>query len=235
MVLTFGMRDLTGLRFGFLTVLGFSHKNSRRIGHWYCNCDCGGKAVVASNNLTSGNSTTCGCRHGIKIPKVLTQEVLKKFLHYEPETGVFTWLVNIRNAVKGAQAGHSNPYNPYVRIGIGSKTYLAHVLAWFYMTGEWPLEQIDHRDLIKDHNAWENLRLASSTQNHHNTALQARNKHGFKGVVFNRHHKYVARITVDKKPRHLGCFSTAEAAARAYDTAARKHFGEFARTNFGAK
>jgi hypothetical protein len=39
----------------------------------------------------------------------------------------------------------------------------------------------------------------------------------------------MARIKIDGKHRHLGCFSTPEEARNAYASAAVKHFGEFAR------
>ena len=78
-----------------------------------------------------------------------------------------------------------------------------------------------------------NLRLCSHRENIRNAKLSVRNKHGAKGVTIRkRSGRFRADIVVNGDQKFLGEFSNLEAAARAYDTAARKHFGEFAKTNF---
>ena len=57
----------------------------------------------------------------------------------------------------------------YVQIMVDGEKYLAHRLAWFYETGLWPNEQIDHQNTDKSDNAFSNLRLASAGQNRWNT------------------------------------------------------------------
>jgi hypothetical protein len=77
----------------------------------------------------------------------------------------------------------------------------------------------------------ENLRAATSTQNHANTTKRRNNSSGFKGVFWHRRlSKWFAQITCNGKQRHLGCFADKESAADAYARAARELFGEFART-----
>lgn len=99
-----------------------------------------------------------------------------------------------------------------------------------FLTG-WPY--IDHRNGDGLDNQRRNLRPATGTQNNANTRRRTDNTSGFKGVSWrpdaNRWH---ARVQSGRKLRHLGYFDTAEAAARAYDAAARELFGEFARPNF---
>lgn len=156
----------------------------------------------------------------------LTQARLKEVLKYDPETGQFTWLVSTSNRVKvGAVAGYSR-WDGYVCIRIDGILYLSHRLAWLYMTGEWPENEIDHRDLDKSNARWENLRPATRQQNAANMATWSAT--GFKGV-----HKdgkgYGARIKIDGKKKYLGYFLTPEEANAAYVKAANDAFGEFAR------
>lgn len=53
--------DLTGQRFGKLTVLAYHHKGENRQSHWLCKCDCGKETIVAGNNFKRNNTTSCGC------------------------------------------------------------------------------------------------------------------------------------------------------------------------------
>jgi hypothetical protein len=79
-----------------------------------------------------------------------------------------------------------------------------------------------------------NLRLASQSQNLHNSAPYKNNKSGYRGVHYMRppRKRWVCSIAVNGKSRHLGRFMTAEEAARAYDKAAVELMGEFASLNF---
>lgn len=94
---------------------------------------------------------------------------------------------------------------------------------------------VDHEDGDGLNNTRANLRVCSNAENMRNSGLRSSNKSGFKGVFWNRRSgRWMARITVDYKTVHIGCFATGEAAARAYDIAALELHGPFARTNFGA-
>lgn len=79
-----------------------------------------------------------------------------------------------------------------------------------------------------------NLRLATISQNGANRFAQSNNTSGFKGVFYNtgRGRSWFAQIKIQGRARRLGCFDDREAAARAYDQAAFRAFGEFARLNF---
>ena len=91
-------------------------------------------------------------------------------------------------------------------------------------------ELVDHIDTDPLNNQRSNLRLATPSLNNANQNRRRDNTSGFKGVVFSKwHQKWLARIQVNGKSFHLGCFETREEAAIAYQKAADSFFGEFAR------
>src|SRR4051812_21172063 len=95
-----------------------------------------------------------------------TSSDLKKVMHYDPLTGIFT--VFPRRGTKGrVTRGSLNPNGAYV-FTVGKKLYYAHRLAWLYMTGAWPSSGIDHRDCDPQNNRWHNLRLADQSENNMN-------------------------------------------------------------------
>jgi hypothetical protein len=80
-----------------------------------------------------------------------------------------------------------------------------------------------------------NLRLATNSQNQCNGRIKRTNKSGFKGVHWRDDKKtFHAVIRLNGKPKHIGYFDSAISAAKAYDEAARRMFGEYARPNFEA-
>jgi hypothetical protein len=160
----------------------------------------------------------------------LTAERLREVLNYDPATGVFTWLVRTARCRRiGEVAGCGK--NGYHQIGIDRRRYRAHRLAWLYMTGEWPAQEIDHINGDPSDNRITNLRPATSSQNKTNSRRRSDNNSGYKGVSFDRsRQKWQARISVaGRSARRLGRFDCPVAAHAAYVAAAEKHFGEFAR------
>lgn len=154
---------------------------------------------------------------------ILTQERLKEILHYDPLTGIFTWLRRIakyRNQI-GGEAGAKTPRG-YINIQIKRKSYQAHRLAWLYVYGNWPTQQIDHIDRNPSNNRIANLRDVSATENRRNCKQPKNISSVYKGVSRSRgREKWSAQIVVNGRARYLGIFDSPENARAAYVSAAK--------------
>ena len=134
---------------------------------------------------------------------MLTQKELKKHLHYNPGTGIFTRLACSANNVKAGDIAGCL-HNGYIEIRVNKKRYLAHRLAWFYVHGEWP-EQIDHINHIRDDNRLFNLRDATNLENGKNQSKKITNTSGVTGVYWaKRNKKWIASVSINNKTKYLG-------------------------------
>lgn len=155
---------------------------------------------------------------------VLTQEHLKSLLSYDPETGEFRWTNAVSQKFRAGQIAGTSYANGYRVIDIQRKRYSAHDLAWLYVYGSWPANEIDHINRNPGDNRIENLREATRSQNLQNRALQRNNKSGFRGVSWSASSKkWIAQIKINNEKKHLGLFLKKEDAYAAYLAAAAKY------------
>ncbi len=166
-----------------------------------------------------------------KRKKTISAAELRRLLSYDQQTGHFRWLIVPNSRLgKRERAGSRNCRDGRVRIQISGAVYLAHRLAWLWMMGEWPPNEIDHRDGNPSNNAWCNLRAATRVENLANRRATKNNKLGIKGVTKKKDcARFVAQIKVNGRNYNLGYFKTPEEAQAAYKRAADQFFGAFAR------
>lgn len=158
---------------------------------------------------------------------MITQELLKSLLHYDPETGIFKWAAARPWIVVGREVG-SVGRRGHVQINIYRKAYKAHRLAWLYMYGESPTKDLDHINGIKTDNRIANLREATRSENMQNVYAPCGNsKSGIRGVMwYKQTHKWHAQLSLNDKKIHIGFFNTKEEARDAY-IAAKKRLHPF--------
>ena len=152
---------------------------------------------------------------------MITAELARSILDYNPTTGIFTW--------KTGQLAGGVSNCGYLRICIKRRKYLAHRLAWLMMTSKWPVDQLDHINGVRTDNRWSNLRAATNAQNTINSDYP--NRTGLRGIYRHKHGGWAAAIKTSGHRLHLGYYKTPEEAHAAYCEAALEFHGEFARTS----
>jgi len=138
----------------------------------------------------------------------MTQERLRELIFYDPDTGIITWNKGRQGVRNDGIAGSHHP-DGYIKICIDKKIYLSHRLAFLYMEGYMPENQVDHINRIKDDNRWQNLREVSRSCNARNTGICSNNTSGVTGVYWYKAlNNWHAQITVPGSKKHLGYFES---------------------------
>lgn len=192
--------------------------------------------------------------NAIPLPEA---SVLSEYFTYDPVSGRLFWKERPRHhfvkdgawrrfntKLAGKEAGHKHrqkngePHAIVVRVSFYKKDgwYLAHRLIYSIMGVKIPEGmEIDHKDCNPWNNAWDNLRIATPSQNCANKRTKSDrpsgNNHLPKGVSIQKG-RYKAQIHANGKKRHIGMYATPEDAANAYALEAAKEHGQFARTHF---
>lgn len=154
----------------------------------------------------------------------MNQSEVREILNYDEKTGEFTWRTKISHKVViGRLAGHIND-SGYRIIKIKGIRYRAHRLAWLYIYGEWPEQQIDHINGRREDNRIINLRSATPRDNSKNQKRRVDNQSGCTGI--SKHslaNRWVAQITLDGKSTYLGIYEDFFEACCARKAAEKKH------------
>lgn len=140
------------------------------------------------------------------------------------------WKKGYPKSAVGSRVGNDH-HSGYKYVKIKGKLYAEHRLVWLMVHGAFPEGELDHEDTDATNNCITNLRIASRGKNCSNRTGWSAS--GFKGVYPTKRGKpWQSQITVDKQTILLGTYNTKEEAAKAYDIAALKYKGEFAKLNF---
>lgn len=182
------------------------------------------------------------------MKRTISPEEIKGLVSYDAETGLFLWLArqpsqfvegersashqcNAWNSRHAGGPAFTSQTNGYLATRIWSAHVYAHRAAWAISYGAWP-EIIDHKNGDRQDNRLCNLRSCDLSGNARN-AVGKGGLSPFKGVSIDRRSgSWIANIRADGSTRYLGAFRSQEAAARAYDRAALRFHGDFARLNF---
>lgn len=207
------MLDLTGQRKGRLLVVCLSEKRANRNElMWECLCDCGERTVVSKKSLSGGHTTDCGC---------VRKRVERHGKYNSPEYGIWK---SMRDRCKNPKSQHYESYG-----GRGIKVYEEwdnSFLAFLNDMGERPgdnysLDRIDNDGSYTP----TNCRWTSQTTQVRNRRIQKNNTSGVSGVRWvKERQKWVVRIKVNGKNKHIGIFLTLEEATTARERAEEKYW-----------
>ncbi|TQE92541.1 MAG: hypothetical protein FKY71_19880 [Spiribacter salinus] len=176
------------------------------------------------------------------LDDTLSQEEVRERFTYNPKTGEFfhkhrprsmfssdrdwkKWNTRYEGNLAGARS-----YYGYWRIIINRRHYMAHRIAWLWVHGEWPPEDIDHINGDRTDNRISNLRLATRSQNIMNSKRRRTNRSGVKGVRWiPARRKWRAEVGLEGDSHYIGEFDDLRAAEAAVMAARGELHGEFCR------
>ena len=210
MILISKLIDLTGQKFGRLTVIRKAKPQSRT--KWWCKCNCGNpnEILVYGQNLKRGFTTSCGCIHKemlIKRNKKYNQFFEKEdyYIGYDSHNNSFKFdkedffMVSQYNWFK-----MSNGYFNAIIPNSNRKHISLHRLIMDVTDSEIDIDHINHD---KSDNRKQNLRIVTASENACNSRVSIMNTSGRKGVVWNKKkNKWQARAMKNRKSIHLGYF-----------------------------
>jgi hypothetical protein len=223
--------DLTGQKFGRLTVIKRAENNKWRDSQWLCKCDCNGEnseKIITGRSLKNGYTQSCGC-----LQKEKTSELLKKYNTYNltGEYGIgytssgeeFYFDLEDYDKIKDYCWCLNNNY-------IITNSYIDNSVIYMHrLVMNCPDDmEVDHIF----HDTWDNrknkLRIVTISQNSMNAVLFSNNTSGVKGVNWEkRKEKWQARISINGKRIYLGSFDNFENAVKVRKEAELKYYGEY--------
>lgn len=150
------------------------------------------------------------------LKKDMTQELLKRYLHYDEHSGYFTWVFkHCKKVIPGTRAGSISSKYGHRVIHLFGSLYPEHRLAWLYMTGHFPIEHVDHINHNECDNSWNNLREVSQQENNMNQSKRCDNNSGITGIWIRctaKHKKFVAEMHYAGKRVYYKTFATLQEA-----------------------
>jgi len=150
---------------------------------------------------------------------------LKRYLSYDPDTGEFRWIKTTHARGTPGNIAGCLSYWGYWRVAFMGKYYMAHRLAWYFMTGKPPINQIDHKNGIRTDNRFCNLREATAAENVRNSISKGA-RTGVKGVTKNGN-RFYGRVHFNYKSYNAGSYGTLEEAEFAVRALREKLHKEF--------
>lgn len=142
------------------------------------------------------------------VKRDLTQEQLMGMFDYDLDKGRLLRRCFSNGLFIGLEVAGTQSDNGYRYIEISNINHLEHRLIWVYLTGVWPLDQLDHINKNRSDNRFSNLREVNNSENQRNTTLRSSNKSGVMGIhIRTDNGKWSVRINHNGERYVLGSFT----------------------------
>ena len=232
--------DLTGQKFGHLTVIKRGEDSPSKQPRWWCRCDCGNLELVliAGASLRNGHTKSCGCIHD----NFLYNRKRRKFNTYIDKNEYYqVFLDNSEKYFLIDKEDYDKIYQYYwffndqgyvvSHYGDNNKLVRLHRIIMNVYDESIDVDHIHGKETRND-NRKSNLRLCEQQQNSMNHAINKRNTSGATGVSFDKQtNKWVVHITFKMKTIKIGRYDNFEDAVKARKEAEEKYFGEWSYDN----
>lgn len=237
-------KDLLGQRFGRLTVIGCSASvktsggNSKTM--WFCRCDCGNEKVVATGDLLSGDTTSCGCynlekAHYSKHKITCQYDLSGKYgIGYTSNGDEFWFDKEDYDLIKEySWFKHHKYFVAKIPMNNNKTVYLHRLIMGLGLEEYDHCTDVDH--IITENkfdNRKSNLRIVNKSQNNKNKIIQKNNKSGYPGIIWHsRDEVWEVYINIDCKKTYLGRFKNKDDAIAKRKWAEDKYYGEYSYNN----
>ena len=224
--------DITGNKYGMLTVVSRGENTKTGQTQWWCQCDCGSNLkLITKSNLISGNTFSCGCYNQRKRKdKNNTYDLSGEYgIGYTSKGEEFYFDLEDYDKIKERYWFKTN--NGY----FATKSYGIPIMLHRFILNL-PSFQYDNPVDHVNHNTFDNrkvnLMITNNSQNNMNKGLASNNTSGVKGVNFDKNKNlWIARISAYKVRYYLGEFVNKQDAIRARKEAEEILHGEYSYDN----
>jgi hypothetical protein len=215
--------DLTGKKFGRLTVIERMPNNANNKVVWRCKCDCGNEAVVIGSRLYTGKTVSCGCVKSEKTTERNTKHGYCGTRLYATRMNMISRCTNEKNRDYADYGGRGiSVCDEWLNKDTGVAAFVEWALANGYQDGL----TIDRIDVNGNYEP-NNCRWVTMEKQSHNRRRRY-NRTGVTGITINPHNgRFVATITVHKKRIALGSYDTLEEATEARRKAEQQYKKEW--------
>lgn len=232
MIIIGKFQDLTGQKFGKLTVIERAENDKQNRVRWLCQCECGNLHITQATSLKRGACRSCGCEAGFTIYNQRRKEQYKNIYDLSGEYGVgytakgekFYFDLEDYDKIK-EYCWHKNK-DGYIVTTINNHSKISFHRLVMNVTN--PLIQVDHIYHRNNDNRKSQLRLVTNQQNQFNVSKQKNNTSGHTGVYWHKkHQQWEVLLQYNGKLNYLGLYDNIEDAIDARRKAEMKYFGEY--------
>lgn len=225
--------DLTGEKFGRLTVMYRVENSKSNKSRWHCKCDCGNECDALAGNLKNGHTQSCGCYNKDcahkRNKKSNEYTIVDDYIIAKTNNGI-EFYIDIEDEQILKDYCWSISSNGYL---IAYERLMGRKIRLHRLIMNCPNDMVvDHINGDTLDNRKRNLRVVTKQQNDMNKKIRSDSTSKVTGVYFHKHSgKWVAYICVENSQIHLGCFSDFLDAVDARKAAEEKYYGKFSYYN----